>query len=336
VKRNTEQAGLLTEVPIAAVRVANPATRFFNTIRLSVTPACNMACAYCNPDRHPYRASAKEPEFYLELVSRILAIQPFAEIQITGGEPALYPYLVQLIAGLVALPFKRVSITTNGLALLDEAELWQRAGLRDINVSLDAIDAGRFAKITGHRNLARVLSGIDQALALGLSIKLNCTVMRTKNENEILPLLEYAGKRGMVVRYLELMSMGPLQREHDRYYFSQAEILAAISERYEVRALGRKKHATASYWDTPAGRFGIIANHSDSFCADCDRLRILHDGRISGCLSSENTHSISEQSQKDATVRNDNEIIKLALDRALSDKAHWFTGSSASMQATGG
>ncbi|MBE7440716.1 MAG: radical SAM protein [Spirochaetales bacterium] len=302
-------------------------SRSFKTLRLSVTPACNLACTYCNPAAIAYRGELKPPAFYSRIVADLLQTQGISQIQITGGEPSLYPHLSTLIEMLCSLPVERVSLTTNGLALQRRALEWRAAGLTDINVSLDALNRETFQEMTGSKEHELVLCGIQTARSLGFPLKINATILRHHNEREIVPLLLYADRNGCTVRFLELMAMGPLQENHSSLFFSRAEILNAIEQHFPVEILGRPPGGTAEYFRAGSIRFGIIANHSASFCEDCDRLRVLHDGSISGCLSSRQRYSFAQESRAGQ---------ERALALALGDKTRTFTGSSESMQALGG
>jgi cyclic pyranopterin phosphate synthase len=174
------------------------------------------------------------------------------------------------------------------------------------------------------------MRGIDAALDAGLAVKLNTVVMKGMNDGQVLPLLEFAFARGITIRFLEVMAMGHLYHDSDRYLLTQQEILRLIGERYGLTALEREPSATARYWVTERGqRVGIIANESEPFCRDCDRLRLDSSGHIYGCLS--NNHPISlgigeSEAEWDGKLR-----AALAQKQALR-----FTGSELSMLQIGG
>jgi cyclic pyranopterin phosphate synthase len=176
----------------------------------------------------------------------------------------------------------------------------------------------------------RVIRGIDKALEAGLEVKINSVVMRGINEGQILPLLEFAFARRCRIRLLEVMAMGHLHDQADKYLFTQEEMLAVIAGRYSFEPLGRAGSATASYWQTDEGRqFGIIANETVPFCGDCDRLRLDSSGHIYGCLSS--NHPIALDSHEDE------KIWVQKLEQALLQKQKLrFTGSDLSMLHIGG
>ena len=303
--------------------------RTFGSLRLSVTPACNMSCAYCNPERLPMAGAQRPPEFYVDLVSRLLSVQPFAAVHITGGEPGLYRELPALVRGLRGLGIARLSVTTNAVRLSRDARALREAGLSDCNVSMDALSRRCFKKMTGSDERDLVLAGITECLRVELPVKVNCTVMRGRNHREIVPLFSHLSARGVLVRFLELMSMGPLQERHAELLFPEAEILALLAERFSFALEPRTAGSTARYWRLADGRrFGIIANHSTPFCSDCDRLRLSHDGRVFGCISSERSQNLDGAA--------DQAELRSILASALAEKQFVFRGSALNMQAIGG
>ncbi len=303
--------------------------RTFRSVRLSVTPSCNMTCAYCDPAGLLQRGKEEfsPPSFYAEILERVRQAVPVEEVRLTGGEPTLYPHLIALVAQLRRAGIARISLTTNGLSLKKHARPLALAGLTDINVSVDAVDPVRFQAITGSPRLADVLSGVEEARHAGLPVKTNATILRDRNTADIVPLLEYFGDREIPVRYLEVMKMGPIRDAHEQLLVREEEILETIRGRWDFRDLPREASATAHYRVTDDGRkFGVIANHSEPFCGDCDRMRIDHNGRIYGCLSSAKSFPLPE----------DDAQIPDTLAKALAVKTAAFTGSEIHMREIGG
>lgn len=313
--------------------------RRFKNLRLSLTDRCSLACIYCvGPDelrarnmRRPGRKTDLEPEQYARMVGRMHELLKLTSVRLTGGEPLLYRNVEQLVALLKQMGIPEVNLTTNAVELAGRAEKLKAAGLDRINVSLDALDENKFRLISRRRNVRRILDGIEKALKIGLPVKINCTVLKGINDDQILPIFEYARNRGMVVRYLELMNMGHLHREHERYFLGQREILEVIASRYQIDSLQRKTSSTSEYWMARgAGVFGVIANHSSPFCHDCDRLRLDSQCRLYGCLSVEDGFPICDEIEKDANLT---PIIERALRQKQKER---FCGSRLSMQAIGG
>jgi GTP 3',8-cyclase len=154
--------------------------------------------------------------------------------------------------------------------------------------------------------------------------------MRGINDTQILPLLEFAVSRRIRIRYLEVMAMGHMHDQSKKYLVPQAEILETIARRYSFASLGRTGAATASYWRTDEGHeFGIIANESEPFCHDCNRLRLDSRGYIYGCLSSNHPVALGIA---DSEMEWNNKL-QTAL---LQKQALRFVGSDLSMLHIGG
>jgi len=311
--------------------------RNFKTLRVSLINTCNLGCVYCAcgqdemRDNYALQQSAALPASeMLAIIARLHEQLGLRTLRLTGGEPLLYKELELIVRGAVRMGIEDLALTTNGLLLEQQAEGLKKAGLQSINVSLDAIDEAGFFRISRRRGLQKILNGIDKALECGLSVKINTVVMRGINEDQILPLLDYAFDRQLKIRFLEIMAMGHLHENPEQYFFSQQEMLSLIENRHRIVPLQRALSATANYWATDAGQvFGIIANESAPFCGDCDRLRLDSFGNIYGCLSSNTPISLVDVREGTA--------LHEKLQEAMAQKQTLkFTGSELSMMHIGG
>jgi cyclic pyranopterin phosphate synthase len=251
-------------------------------------------------------------------------------VRLTGGEPLLYRDLEPVIKGIRDLGINDVRMTTNGFLLDRMATKLQAAGLVAVNISLDAMDADTFYKMTRRKQLNRTLKGIDAAIACGLQVKINAVIMRGLNDNQILPLLDYAFAQNIPIRFLELMAMGHLFGHAEEHLFNQQDILDVIEMRYTITRLPRKPSSTANYWQTEQGGiFGIIGNESEPFCQDCNRLRLDAEGNIYGCLS--DNHPIAISGNESSAE------LQIKLQQAMQQKQNvHFVGSEMSMMHIGG
>ncbi len=273
--------------------------RRFRNLRISLTAACNYACTYCVPNGKRLQAAQQELDadelvYATELLIDTAGID---KVRITGGEPLLSPKFDALLPAIMGLPLADVSLTTNGQLLTRKAAVILNAGVRRINVSLDTLDANRFRQIARGGDLAAVLLGIEQMLAAGIGVKVNMVPMRTKNADQVLPMLDYCFERGIELRFIELMSMGHLRsgNQYIQDFYGMEEILATIGQRYEFTRTDAPYDATAVRYEVPGkGLFGIIANESEPFCSSCTRLRLSSNGRLYGCLSNTSSHDIRD------------------------------------------
>lgn len=307
-------------------------SRTFKTLRVSLTEVCNLGCVYC-VDSIP-KWKEKRAESHVELIASIKALHRVLDLEVvrlTGGEPTIYRNLLPLVEEVSNLGVS-VKMTTNGLLLSSLAEPLKRAGVKGINVSLDALDAVTFRKVARNNGLPKIIAGIDKAIEAGIEVKLNAVILKGWNEQEIVPLLEFAKARNISIRFLELMRMGHLFSEQfEELLVSQDEILATVAAHYSILELPRLKSSTANYWQLDNGfRFGIIANESEPFCGDCDRLRLDSKGNIYGCLSEKTPINILD-------CLHDASALERKLEGALLHKQPVrFKGSELTMMEIGG
>ena len=311
--------------------------RTFKTLRVSLTDVCNLACVYCVDPAPKTDTIIEEPipktaltiDKFVEVVKVLHTILQLENIRLTGGEPTLYRQLIPMLESLSTLNIP-MKMTSNGFLLSHKAVELKRAGLTDINISLDAIDPAVSFKMSKRRNLHKILDGIEKSIEVGLKVKINCVVMKGINDNQILPLIAYCRERNITIRFLELMQMGHLHQNFQEFFFSEEQILKTISEQYNIIAIPREENATAKYWITDDQyKIGIISNESDPFCNDCIRLRLDSYGSIFGCLSSNNAINISDCIADDTDVTH-------RLVQALAQKQMKFSGSKLSMLHIGG
>ena len=265
--------------------------RTIDYLRLSVTDRCNLRCVYCLPQSAPRFAPSPDLLSDDEIVALAGAFAGLgvSKIRLTGGEPLVRPGLPGLVRRLAAVPGVRdLSLSTNGVLLAGLARELKAAGLRRVNISLDTLDAGRFARIARFGDLKDVLAGIEAALAAGLDpVKLNVVVARGMNADEIGAFAALSEKRPLHIRFIELMPMGetgffaPERRVPLAEMMAGAEPLEPLS-----REEGPLGHGPARYYRRPGalGTVGFISALSCGFCGACNRVRLSSTGTLVPCL----------------------------------------------------
>jgi len=332
VKNNRSKKGRLSCIMEAII---DKYGRQFETLRVSLTKVCNLGCVYCvNDDAEANKTIKKENNIsafnLLQIVANLHKQLALKTIRLTGGEPLLYKDLLYFTEGIKQLGIPKIKLTTNGYLLEEKSKLLKESGVTDINISLDTVNDEIFFKISRRKNLQKIINGIDMAISVGLKVKLNAVIMKGINDSEIIPLLDFAKKRNISIRFLEIMNMGHLNAIENPYFFSENDILSIISEKYNFKKIDRISSSTSNYWKTDDGyEFGIIANESSPFCEDCNRLRLDSNGNIFGCLSSNSPIKIN---------LNDNDfLLNQKLKLALAQKQDFkFKGSEISMLEIGG
>ncbi len=274
--------------------------RTASDLRISLTDRCSLRCTYCMPAAGLDWLADGEKLRVDEIVklAGLFVDAGVRTIRLTGGEPLVFPGLVEVVSRLAALsPRPELSLTTNGITLDRSAQALVDAGLDRVNVSLDTLDRDRFKSLTRRDRLPAVLAGIAAAKAAGLSpLKINSVLVRDQNLHEAPALLDWALREGYRLRFIEHM---PLDADHtwDRSSMVTADevltVLAAAG--YDVRPLTREDNAPAeefdvadgpgsSAWAERPGRLGVIASVTRPFCRTCDRLRLTADGQLRTCL----------------------------------------------------
>ncbi len=210
-------------------------------------------------------------------------------IRLTGGEPLVRSGVAGLIRSLAALPgLEDLALSTNGILLADHALEMRQAGLKRINVSLDSLDPDKFSAITQGGDLARVLKGIDAALAAGLSpVKVNVVAARGFNDGEAADFARLTRERDIVVRFIEIMPLGDTSEFQADRFIPASEILDRIRQVEELDPCdGVTGSGPARYYRLRGGRgvVGVITPMSHTFCETCNRVRLTAIGNLRLCL----------------------------------------------------
>jgi len=236
-------------------------------------------------------------------LSKLFVSLGVEEIRVTGGEPLLRHKLSELIAGLARIDgLKDLSLTTNASFLHQHAASLSRAGIRRINVSLDTINTLKFRSMTKRDDLANVLQGLLTAKNIGISpIKINSVVQRGINDDDILPMTEFARQNGFWLRFIEYMDVGNSNRWVSKKMVSKKEILERIDARYPLEEIGRgntNAPAVNYRFKDGCGNIGVIASVTEPFCEGCTRGRITADGRFVLCLFSDQSVDLKKLLRK--------------------------------------
>ena len=257
--------------------------RTIEYLRLSVTDRCNFRCAYCMPEGAC--CGENEPLSLDELagIARAAVACGVRKIRLTGGEPLVRPGLTGFCRALRELPgLEELAVTTNGSLLPQLAGELKAAGVDRLNVSLDTLDADKFAALTGSGDLAQTLAGLETAEAAGFrDIKINTVLLGGVNEDEVADLIGLTRKKPYCVRFIELMPIGACARWPAERFVSADAVLRAVPALSPVGASGVAELYQITGW---AGTVGLIRPMSHRFCSRCDRVRVTADGVLHPCL----------------------------------------------------
>lgn len=270
--------------------------REVNYLRLSVTDRCDFRCVYCMAEDMQFlpRKDILSLEQLQEVAAAFVELG-VRKIRLTGGEPLVRKNVLSLVQALGALPgLDQLHLTTNGSQLETFALPLKQAGVTGINISLDSLQAERFKSLTRTGDLARVLRGIDAAIDAGFErIKINAVILKGRNDDEILDLVEFSQQRGIDISFIEEMPLGQID-EHNRAlsFCSSEDIRRHIETRHTLVATTDNTGGPSRYWRIAGehNRIGFISPHSHNFCHLCNRVRVTVEGRLLLCLGNE--HSV--------------------------------------------
>ena len=307
-----------------------PFARAIRYLRVSVTDRCDFRCVYCMTETMTFLP--KKELLTLEELDRLCTsfIQLGVEkLRITGGEPLVRRDIMTFFQGmkrhLDSGALKELTVTTNGSQLEKFAGPLYEAGVRRINVSLDTLDADKFAAITRWGRLAQVLRGIEAAREAGLRVKINTVALKGFNEDELFRLTEWCAENDMDLTFIEVMPMGDIGNE-DRLgqFWSLKDLRAELEGRYALTDLTERSGGPARYVriEETGQKIGFITPLSHNFCESCNRVRITCTGEIYTCLGQDGHSDLRAPLRASEDPKVLEEAIRKAI--GLKPKGHDF------------
>ena len=278
-------------------QLIDPFGRTIEYLRISVTDRCDLRCSYCMSEDVEFlpRQDILSFEEIIRLATSFAQLG-VTTIRLTGGEPLMRKKLPELVASIKAIEgIEEVVMTTNGTLLTTYAQPLFEAGLSRLNISLDTLKAERFKKLTRRDRLQAVLDGIAEAKKYAFdSIKLNAVIMRGMNDDEIVPLTDFALENGLDISFIEEMPLGEVGYDRSVTFLASADIKSKIAEKYSLDSSNYKTGGPAVYSKVEgySSRIGFISPHTNNFCSDCNRVRITAVGRLLLCLGNENSQDL--------------------------------------------
>lgn len=314
--------------------------RHVTYLRVSVTDRCDFRCTYCMAEDMTFLPKHEVLSFEeIQAVIGAFVARGVRKVRLTGGEPLVRRDIIKLIEALsanhlAAGELDELTLTTNGSQLSKHARRLAELGVRRVNVSLDTLDAEKFAAITRRGRLPQVLDGIEAAREAGLAIKLNMVAIKGVNEDEIIPMLEWAHGRGHELTLIEEMPLGEVAFERADTHLSLRTVRDRLAERYTLSPIAKRTGGPARYMQVAetGGTIGFITPLSHNFCESCNRVRLTCTGQLYMCLGQEDRVDLR------AALRDGGaEGLDAALDRAmiLKPKGHDFVIARRAAPAVG-
>jgi len=308
---------------LPAVSGSTPIARSVDYLRISITDRCNERCLYCMPEQFQAWTPREGILTYEEIlmIVEVAVERGFKHFRVTGGEPLLRRDVCHFLGELVRTPgVETVQLSTNGTRLPELAQDLYDAGLRSLNISLDALDPGRYRAIT-HGEVAPVLAGIRRAKEIGFpSIKLNTVLIRHKNEQELWPLVEFAASLQIPIRFIELMPVSLTEMLTEENFLPAGEVLEMLTQKDMLTPVEAKLgHGPARYYRLQktgalVGLIGALTNLH--FCESCNKVRLTADGHLRPCLGHHGEYDLKPALRPVV----DKSEVRAGLDRALAGK----------------
>ena len=308
---------------LPALSGSHALARTVDYMRISVTDRCNERCLYCLPEHFQAWMPREDILSYDEILSvvSVAVARGFKHFRITGGEPLVRRDLPSFLSRLIATPgVETVQLSTNGTLLPELANDVYRAGLRRLNISLDALDSAVYHDIT-RGSIEPVLAGIHRAKSLGFSsIKLNTVLIRHKNESQLWPLIEFAAALQLPIRFIELMPVSLTEMLTEENFLPVGAVMRMISDRDKlIPEDGKLGHGPAKYYRLKktgalVGFIGALTNLH--FCESCNKVRLTADGYLRPCLGNHGEYDL-KRCLRPALNPDD---LRALLDQALAEK----------------
>lgn len=303
--------------------------RHVTYLRISVTDRCDFRCTYCMSEDMVFLPKSEVLSFEeVQTIIGAFVARGVRKVRLTGGEPLVRRDIMKLIGALSERHLRtgeidELTLTTNGSQLARHARTLAGNGIKRVNVSLDTLDPQRFAAITRTGRLDQVLEGIAAAEAEGIAIKLNMVAIKGVNEDEIVPMLEWAHERGHELTLIEEMPLGEVSFDRVDTHLSLRTVRDRLAERYTLTPIPKRTGGPARYMSVAetGGTIGFITPLSHNFCESCNRVRLTCTGQLYMCLGQDDRVDLRAALREGGA-----EALDKALDRAmiLKPKGHDF------------
>jgi len=303
--------------------------RTIDYLRVSVTDRCDFRCFYCMPESMTFlpRTDLLSLE-ELDQVCTTFVGRGVTKLRLTGGEPLVRRGILDFLRGfsrhLESGALRELTLTTNGSQLANFAHGLKACGIERINVSLDTLDAEKFARITRRGRIEDVLAGLDAAVEAGLKVKINTVALQGFNDGELSAMVNWCGARGFDLTLIETMPMGDIGGERAEHYLPLDKVREALAKDWTLSPSTHDTRGPARYVEVAetGRRIGFITPLSEHFCDSCNRMRLTCTGTLYMCLGQDSSVNLRDALRGDPSLGALDAAIDQAL--ALKPKGHDF------------
>ena len=276
-------------------QLIDPFGRAVTYLRVSVTDRCDFRCVYCMSEDMTFLPKAEILTLEeLDRVASAFVRLGVRKLRLTGGEPLVRRNIMSLFRSLARHlgtgALDELTLTTNGSQLPRFADELADLGVKRINVSLDTLDADKFAAITRWGKYDKVMAGLAAAKTAGLRIKINTVALKGVNDEEFDDLVAWCGDEGYDLTFIEVMPLGEIgEGARLDQYLPLSLVRARLQERWTLEEIDLKTGGPARYVRVKetGGRIGFITPMTHNFCEGCNRVRLTCTGTLYMCLGQE-------------------------------------------------
>ena len=304
--------------------LVDPFARAITYLRVSVTDRCDFRCVYCMAEHMTFlpKADLLTLEELDRLCSAFVA-KGVRKLRLTGGEPLVRKNVMWLIRRLSRHletgALDELTLTTNGSQLGKHAAELAACGVKRVNVSIDTLDPEKFTAITRWGKLGPVLDGIKAANAAGIRVKINTVALKGVNDDEAFELIDWAGREGHDITFIEVMPMGDIGGENRLDQYLPISLLRAkLKTRYTLEEIDYRTGGPARYVRIAetGQRVGFITPLTHNFCESCNRVRLTCTGMLYMCLGQDDSADLRAPLRASA----DDALLMDAIDEAIGRK----------------
>ena len=310
--------------------------RKINYLRVSVTKRCNLNCSYCGACNEKDNIELTADQ--IEKIVRAFADCGITKVRLTGGEPLVRRDICNIAERISKIDgIKKLALTTNGTRLKELAPSLKDAGVTAVNISLDTTDREQYKQLTGFDGLQKVFDGIAECEKVGLSpLRLNAVLIKGQNDSQAESLINIARNRKIDVRFIELMPFSD-EGENENLIIKGEDILKQFPF---LKPISSDKtdfeKSVAKYYeaDNFKGRIGFITPISDKFCSNCNRIRLLSDGKVKVCLGNEEVIDLMDVIDNEELLRE--RVREAILSKPMEHKFSCGYGKNHGLNKIGG